>query len=55
MFDQVLNPMGNLLATRLMALITVALLLFLLARLRMSAWLATLIGSVVTLLIGVAI
>jgi lactate permease len=55
MFDQLLNPAGNLLVTWLIALVPVALLLFLLAGLRMSAWLATLIGSVVTLLIGIVI
>ncbi len=55
MFDQVLNPTGNLLVTWLIALIPVVLLLFLLAGLRMSAWLATLIGSVVTLILGIVV
>ncbi len=41
MFNQVLDPFGNLFATWLVALVPVALLLFLLAVLRMSAWLAT--------------
>ena len=52
MFTQILDPTGNLFVTLLVALIPVALLLFLLAGLRMSAWLAVLIGSVVTFLLG---
>ncbi|MBV9519414.1 MAG: L-lactate permease [Hyphomicrobiales bacterium] len=52
MFTQILDPTGNLFITWLVALIPVALLLFLLAGLRMSAWLAVLIGSVVTFLLG---
>jgi lactate permease len=55
MFDQILNPAGNLLVTWLIALIPVVLLLFLLAGLRMSAWVATLIGSLVTLLLGIIV
>ncbi|MBV8770529.1 MAG: L-lactate permease [Hyphomicrobiales bacterium] len=53
MFTQILDPTGNLFVTWLVALIPVALLLFLLAGLRMSAWLAVLIGSVVTFLLGI--
>ncbi|MBW0004436.1 MAG: L-lactate permease [Hyphomicrobiales bacterium] len=52
MFTQILDPTGNLFVTWLVALIPVVLLLFLLAGLRMSAWLAVLIGSVVTFLLG---
>ncbi|MGA7355437.1 MAG: L-lactate permease [Candidatus Cybelea sp.] len=52
MFHQVLDPLGNLFVTWLAALIPVVLLLVLLAIFRMSAWLATLIGSLVTLLLG---
>ena len=52
MFHQVLDPLGNLFVTWLAALIPVVLLLVLLAVFRMSAWLATLIGSLVTLLLG---
>ena len=44
MFTQILDPTGNLFLTWLVALIPVVLLLFLLAGLRMSAWLAVLIG-----------
>ncbi len=52
MFTQILDPIGNLFVTWLVALIPVLLLLFLLAGLRMSAWLAVLIGSVVTFLLA---
>jgi lactate permease len=55
MFQQILNPAGNLFLTWLIALIPVALLLILLAVLRMSAWLATLIGSLVTLLLALTV
>ena len=48
----ILDPTGNLFLTWLVALIPVVLLLFLLAGLRMSAWLAVLIGSIVTFLLG---
>ena len=53
MFTQPVNPLGNLAVTWLVALIPVVTLLVLLAVLRMSAWAATLIGSVVTLLLGI--
>ena len=52
MFTQILNPTGNLFVTWLVALVPVLLLLFLLAGLRMSAWLAVLIGSIVTFLLA---
>ena len=52
MFVQILDPLGNLFLTWLVALIPVVLLLFLLAGLRLSAWLAVLIGSIVTFLLG---
>ena len=52
MFTQIIDPTGNLFVTWLVALIPVVLLLFLLAGLRMSAWLAVLIGSIVTFLLG---
>jgi lactate permease len=48
MFNQILDPTGTLFLTWLVALIPVALLLVLLAVFRMSAWLAVLIGSLVT-------
>ena len=53
MFTQILNPTGNLFVTWLVALIPVALLLLLLAGLRLSAWIATLIGSIVTYLLAI--
>src|SRR5580693_7163849 len=52
MFTQILDPTGNLFVTWLVALIPVVLLLVLLAGFRMSAWLAVLIGSIVTFLLG---
>jgi L-lactate permease len=53
MFHQVLNPTGNLGLTVLAALIPVIVLLVLLAAFRMTAWLATLIGSILTLIVAV--
>jgi len=52
MFTQILDPIGNLFITWIVALIPVAALLFMLAVLRWSAWVATLIGSLVTLLLA---
>jgi lactate permease len=52
MFTQILDPTGNLFATWLVAMIPVVLLLVMLAVFRVSAWLATLIGSVVTFLLA---
>jgi lactate permease len=52
MFQQVLDPAGNLFLTWLIALVPVVLLLLLLAVFRVSAWLATLIGSLVTFLLA---
>ncbi len=53
MFTQILDPTGNLFVTWLVALIPVVLLLALLAGFRMSAWLAVLIGSIVTYLLAI--
>src|SRR5215472_17379647 len=53
MFHQVLNPTGNLGLTALAALIPVLALLVMLAVFRVSAWLATLIGSIITLVVAV--
>ncbi|MGC8607538.1 MAG: hypothetical protein ACP5L5_08280 [Vulcanisaeta sp.] len=53
MFTQPLNPIGNIVLTALAALIPIIVLLILLAGLRMSAWLATLIGSIVTILVAI--
>src|SRR5215469_16222330 len=52
MFAQILEPTGNLFLTWIVALIPVVLLLLMLAVLRWSAWLATLIGSIVTFLLA---
>lgn len=52
MFSQVIDPVGNIGLTCLVALIPVALLLVLLAVYRMSAWLAVLIGSIVTFVLA---
>jgi lactate permease len=54
MFHQVLDPFSNLGLTTLAALIPIIVLLILLAVFRLSAWLATLIGSVLTLLVAIA-
>src|SRR5262249_50187604 len=48
----ILNPTGNLFVTWLVALAPVIVLLVLLAVFRMTAWLAVLIGSIVTFLLG---
>ncbi|HEU5347033.1 MAG TPA: L-lactate permease, partial [Ktedonobacterales bacterium] len=55
MFQQILDPTGNLGLTALASLIPVIALLVMLAVFRMSAWLATLIGSVITLIVAVAV
>jgi lactate permease len=55
MFTQILDPTGNLFVTWVVALIPVLLLLFLLAGLRLSAWLAVLIGSIVTYLLALLV
>src|SRR6201986_5307840 len=52
MFTQIIDPLGNLFLTWLVALIPVVLLLVLLAGFRMSAWLAVLIRSIGTFLLG---
>ena len=55
MFIQVLNPLGNLGLTVLAALIPVVVLLLLLAVFRVTAWLATLLGSILTLIVAIAL
>ncbi|HYM31265.1 MAG TPA: L-lactate permease [Candidatus Cybelea sp.] len=52
MFTQVVDPLGNIALTCLVALIPVVLLLVLLAVYRVSAWLAVLIGSIVTYILA---
>jgi lactate permease len=53
MFTQIIDPVGNLGLTCLVALVPVVLLLVLLAVYRVSAWLAVLIGSIVTFVLAV--
>src|SRR5712692_4377428 len=53
MFNQVLDPFGNLGLTTLAALIPIVMLLVLLAVFRLSAWLVALIGSILTLLVAI--
>jgi lactate permease len=52
MFTQLLDPLNNLTLTCLVALVPVVLLLVLLAVFRWPAWLAVLVGSVVTFLLA---
>ena len=53
MFQQTLNPLGNLWLTVLIAMVPFAALLYMLAALRLTAWLATILGGIVTILLGV--
>jgi lactate permease len=53
MFTQEIDPLGNIALTCLVALVPVVLLLILLAVFRMSAWLAVLIGSIVTVVLAI--
>ena len=55
MFAQILEPTGSLLLDWIVALIPVVVLLVLLAVFRISAWLAVLIGSVVTFLLALLV
>jgi len=48
MFTQLIDPLGNLTLTCLVALVPVVTLLWMLAGFRLPAWLATLIGSIIT-------
>ena len=53
MFTQIIDPMDNLTLTCLVALIPVVFLLLMLAVFRLPAWLATLLGSIVTYVLAV--
>lgn len=53
MFEQILAPTGSMWSTILLALVPLVALLFMLAVLRVTAWLATIIAGVITLAIGV--
>src|ERR1700722_10501438 len=55
MFQQTLNPAGNLWLTVLIAMVPLIALLFMLAILRVTAWLAAILGGVVTFLIGILV
>lgn len=54
MFQQILTPTGSMWSTILLALVPLAALLFMLAVLRMTAWLATLIAGAITLIVAIA-
>ena len=54
-FTQHLNPLSSTLASTLVALIPLALLLVLLAVLRMTAWLVVTIGAAVTIVMAITI
>jgi lactate permease len=54
-FAQILDPLGSVLGSTVVALVPVAVLLVLLAGFRMSAWQAVIIGAVVTVLLGVVV
>src|SRR5690348_12990779 len=55
MFQQTLNPAENLWLTVLIAMVPFAALLYMLAALRLTAWLATIIGGLVTIVLGVLV
>jgi lactate permease len=55
MFQQILNPTGNLWLTVFVALIPLAFLLFLLAILRVTAWLASILAGILTVTLGVLV
>jgi L-lactate permease len=55
MFQQTLSPAGNLWLTVLIAMIPFAALLYMLAALRLTAWLATILGGVITIALGVLV
>lgn len=55
MFQQLLNPAGNLFVSWLLALVPVVVLLVLLAVFKLSAWLSVLIGAIVTFILAAAV
>jgi len=52
-FHQILTPTGNLWSTILLALLPLGVLLFMLAVLRLTAWLAAILAGIITVAIGV--
>lgn len=55
MFQQILNPAGNLFVSWLLALVPVVVLLILLAVFKLSAWISVLIGAIVTFILAAAV
>jgi len=55
MFQQVLNPAGNMWLTVLVSLTPLLALLFMLAAMRMTAWLASILAGVITIPLGVLV
>src|SRR5512146_1381410 len=55
MFTQMIDPLNNLTLTCLVALVPVVFLLVLLAVFRVSAWLAVLLGSILTFILAVTV
>jgi len=55
MFEQTLNPTGHLWLTVLIALVPLVALILMLAVFRITAWLATIIGGIVTVPLGVIV
>jgi lactate permease len=55
MFEQVLDPAGHLWLSALISLLPLIVLLFMLAYLRMTAWLASLLAGVITIPVGVLV
>jgi lactate permease len=55
MFEQILDPAGNLWLTVLIALVPLIALLFMLAVFRMTAWLASILVGVITIPLGVLV
>jgi len=54
-FTQQLNPLNSILVSTLVALLPLALLLVLLAIMRVTAWLAVIIGAIVTIIMAITI
>jgi lactate permease len=54
-FTQTLNPLGNLWLTAFVSLVPFVALLFMLAALRMTAWLTTIIAGIITIPLGVLV
>src|ERR1700730_2338987 len=55
MFEQSLNPAGNLWLPVVIALVPLIALLFMLAVLRLTAWLATIIAGIISVPLGVVV